>query len=152
MRFLQYINEKYVGSTVGAKSYMFSGGTTEIFVNPSNKEIRDAAWVGNMKGDVRFIADYKHKNLYVFKADTFHVDVSNYLEKEEGISTVDWYNSIWGVANVVGGKLKFDSSDTLGNSNEIVHKDGLKDNWTTKWFTEPLLQSAKSWVNLRTGI
>ena len=145
MKFLTYLHEKYIASVTGDKMYDFMGGPTEVFVNPTNKEIRDAAEQGGeFKGLVRFNADYESKNIYVFKADTFHSDVSGYLNRVGKMKGDNLSSCIWGVAIPSGGKLKFMDSDTAagpgrGNSSHGVYK--MEDDWTVKWFGVPLFQA-----------
>jgi hypothetical protein len=93
MKFLTYIqrlSEEYVDTYVYKGTEYPSGGflkgPVEIFVNPTRKEIKSAAEQPGLPGFVRFIADYKNKNLYVFKAGVFHGNVHGFLESSGGIN------------------------------------------------------------------
>ena len=142
MKFLTYLQEKYIATVTGQKMYDFMGGPTEVFVNPTYKEIRDAAEQGGeFKGLVRFIADYEVKDIYVFKADTFHSNVSDYLNRAGKMKGDNTSSCIWGVAIPFSGKLKFYDSDTAGNERQPVYKYRTEDNWTIKWFGVPLFQA-----------
>jgi hypothetical protein len=150
MKFLNYLQEKYITSVEGQSfGVTFDGGPTEIFVNPSNKEMREAASKssGPWKGMVRFIADLTNKNLYVFKADTLHKDVEKVLVKERLINNAFdvGKDSIWAVAKLISGKLEFESSDSMSyNSFDDYLRLISDDKWTEKYFKPSLLQSIKS--------
>lgn len=155
MKFLNYLEEEYVGTTTGTKvTFKFLGGSTEIFVNPSNKEIRDAMNAGSdfWKGKVRFIADFANKDLYVFKADTLHDDVDLYLRSEGKLKgtiakSEPTTKTIWGVASKgTSGKLLYVGSDTLGSKDKVLE---LNDEWTSKWFDEPIIQAYKRMVHMK---
>jgi len=154
MKFLEYlkiINEEYVGSVKGEfVTDTFIGGQSEVFKNPSLKEMREAATSGqsHWKGFVRFIADFKNQNLYVFKADTLHIDVAKMLKKEENVDLLQTLNEtcLWGVAELVRGKLEYRGSDTAQEQAINVIYNNTKqigDKWTTRWFSKPFFSYPK---------
>lgn len=88
----------------------FIGGHTEIFKNPSKKEITDLIRNSGV-GAIRYYADLANQDLYIWKADTVHYMGFDELRKE-GIE-IDGRNIIQGVAIVKAGKLaKAYKSDT----------------------------------------
>jgi hypothetical protein len=152
MKFKRFLDEEYVGSVDGDKGWKFSGGYTEIFKNPTPKEMVDAANASkSFKGLVRFIIDYKKKNIFVFKGDTFHVDVFDFLKKEGEISNSDWcsrlsMDMIWASGYVDSGKIRYDSSDSYNYFkqwfSEIPDKN---DSWTKRWFGIPFFENYKKY-------
>jgi hypothetical protein len=143
MRFKQYIDEAYV--TMGRCSYY--GTTFPIFVNPSPKEIRDAA-VNN--GSVRYCVALKEKDIFVWNMDMTHADASGYMEYEKVVHK-DAYPGgrgyIWGVADIVGGKLVDDPSEAGGYYKNFVRFNGIDkitNDWTVKYFNPPLLDTMKA--------
>jgi hypothetical protein len=142
MRFITYLQEEYIGSIEGVGfGPTFKGGHAEIFMNPTNKEIRDAAnqSSGPWKNMVRFIADFTNKDLYVFKADTLHVNVEQELKSMGKMENgeLNW-NTIWAVAEVKSGKLSYYSSDNLHYTSHVLTMD---DAWTSKWFIKPIIKA-----------
>ena len=135
------ISEEYVGSVIGNRGFMFKGGQTEVFMNPTLKEMKDASKASKGIPDhVRFIADFKNKNLFVFKADTFHVDVDSFL-REKGIELGGHRtDTVWCVGNITKGKLDYVSTDNTYENASVMKMD---DTWTSKWFNTPLLQSIR---------
>ena len=63
MRLLQYLTEKYYDSV--------SGGT-EIFTNPSKRDMKEMEAVYGY----RFFIDFRKKTIYMFEANTYHRDVT----------------------------------------------------------------------------
>lgn len=143
MRFAKYLQEEYVaGLDLGTKGFMFRAGYTEIFRNPSNKEIRYAIKDSKRIPDrLRFILDFNKKCIYVFRADIFHIDVSDYLKDENEIATEK--KCFWGTAAMGRGnaKLQFDGSDEVGP----FDPRGTNDKWTEKWFGRRLSDILKDW-------
>jgi len=129
MRFVQYLREEY--------AFMADGAT--IFVNPSAKEIAE------LKDNyVRCIADFKHKNLYVFEHTTIHSQVFRKLESEGIITDWSWndvknqYCSLCTAKWMGGKRLKFYRSDT-----GVFYYDGkLDDLLNSKW-----MQMSDDWLN-----
>lgn len=150
MRLLQYLQEEYLG-LAKLKKYPyadFPGGDTEIFKNPSTKEMKEVSGTsGAFKGMVGFIADMKAKNLYIFQAGTFHIDVFNYLCTQNEINSPREF-CIWGVAEVKN-KLLFHDSDTIAENKDMI-KSNIDDKWTEKYFTESLIKEVRkiaSWLS-----
>ncbi len=52
------------------------GGTNEIFVNPTSREIREIKKVS--RGNLRFIADKKNKKVYIFPVRSLHKTTWDY--------------------------------------------------------------------------
>jgi hypothetical protein len=147
------LKEEYVGSVdtaaVGSLSF---GGFTEIFKNPTPKEIKsiDAHTSERYKGMVRFIADYTQKCVFVFKCNMFHLTIHKYLEKIDELKYSSNLNDainrdfIWGSAKVKSnGKMEYDYSDTVNIFEGLFKDKNVDDNWTKKWFTEPLITAIK---------
>jgi hypothetical protein len=147
MKFKKFLDEEYVGYTSGEEVGSFSGGYTEIFKNPTPKEMIDAANASkSFRGLVRFIADLKHRNIFVFKGDTFHNDVSMFLETEGEYS--DEYTAVWGTGTIKNGKIKYEGSDTFGYKILIEYiKMGINFDWTKKYFGRSLLDILKEFYS-----
>jgi|WetSurMetagenome_2_1015567.scaffolds.fasta_scaffold01454_5 hypothetical protein len=142
MKFLKYLNEEYLCGFELKKysSEKFSCGYTEVFKNPSSKEMREVSklcwdWWPNR---LRFIADLKKKNLFIFKADSFHDDVSQELVTIGEIKNPEL--CIRAVARVNASKLHFESIDEM---ERIKLFNNYNDTWTKKYFDEQLSLSCK---------
>lgn len=118
----------------------FPCGYTEIFKNPSSAEMREVAKLSKdfWPNKLRFIADLKRKNLFIFKAGIFHVDVSEKLREIGEIKHTGL--CIWAVASVKGTKLHFEEADETGRF-ELFNNHN--DSWTKKYFDEQLSLSCK---------
>lgn len=104
MKFKQYLDEEYVTSfTAKIHSKNFEGGHTEIFKNPSKKEINDLIKSSGINA-IRYWADLPNQDLYVWKADTVHYMVFDQLRKE-GIE-IDGKATVQGTAVFKNGKLE----------------------------------------------
>lgn len=150
MKFQQYLEEEYVGSFDASEKDKplgkFTLGYTEIFKNPSMKEIKSAMetspWFDNIKTAVRFICDFGFDNLYIFKPTTYHSNVANYLTKEKILNNArPSGNIVWGEAELKNGKLVYLSSDANHNIPLIIKNFQGKDKWTEKWFKPSLVTS-----------
>jgi hypothetical protein len=129
------VTEEYHGFV---KSNM-DGKNVEVFINPSKKEMKAAADHDDntMKPYVRFIADYEHKKLYIWRANCNHHVIDTGLEID---STAN--NSIWGVAEVKEGRMNFLSSDDAALSKTLPKfREKWKDDdeWTKSFFGKKLL-------------
>jgi hypothetical protein len=126
MRLKQYLNEEYLKMV--KIRYLSSHDVTEIFKNPSIKELRE---VGPY--DIRFIADNKKKILYVWDGDkALHYEISTHLP----ISLNDEYPDILTgtIENKGGNKFEIEYSDDFESdvpSQFIENIKTLKD--TIKW-------------------
>lgn len=133
------LREAYEGSIVSN----MDGKYVEVFVNPTKKEMRDAAQDENntMKPFVRFIADYKRKKLWIWRANCNH----QVIDTDLGLDTTA-NDSLWGVAEFKDGNLNFLSSDDAALSKSFPRfrekwKD--EDEWIKAYFGQKLLTGEK---------
>jgi len=69
MKFLKYLQEEFVTSFKSE----YGGMYTEVFVNPSSKEMKAACESGVISNNFfRFTAMYNSKKLYIFNPDVIH--------------------------------------------------------------------------------
>ena len=115
MRYIQYLNEYYVGRD---KHYGY-----EVFVNPSPKEM-------NSYEDIRFIADSKTKKFFVSSLLLFHEDFVQFLTTEGQLKTTRF--CFMGSGEVNQGKIIF--SGYAQDYPTLV--GGPKFAWAKKYFTE----------------
>lgn len=126
------ISESYSFKELLREEFVTADENFEIFVNPSPKEIRDAA---DGKREIRFIADNKNHKLYVFNVNLLHgIALGKIMRKDYG------HHMIRGTAIIANGKWSMDSSDfieglmylTKGNDEAA---DKLKEilSFDTKW-------------------
>lgn len=83
-----------------------NNGYNEIYVNPTKREMRD---IQNAQGELRFIADKKKKNVYVFPVNAYH--------------RATWNDHI---AKELGDSRKMYADDTLFGG---AIEDGVVENW-----------------------
>ena len=134
-----YLKETYEDSITSN----MDGKPVEVFVNPSKKEMREAAnnEFNTMTPFVRFIADYKRKRLYIWRANCNHQVIDTGL----GLDTTA-LDSLWGVAEFKGGQLNFLSSDDAALSKSLPkfrEKWKNEDDWTKPYFGQKLLTGEK---------
>jgi hypothetical protein len=134
-----YLKEDYEDSIISN----MDGKPVEIFVNPSKREMRDAAnnEFNTMKPYVRFIAHYGKNKLYIWRANCNHHVIDTGL----GLNT-NANDSLWGVAEFKDGKLNFLSSDDSALSKTLPKfRNKWKDNddWTKPYFGQKLLTGEK---------
>jgi hypothetical protein len=146
MKFKKYLKEEYYKTVNAGKQYYdFSNGNTEVFVNPSNKEIRDIIKISKFGKYLRFIISMEDKKLFIFKDDTFHSFLSRRINKGDQ-PTVD---NFWGSAEFSNGKLDFYDTDA-GGLLPFYQKWHGKDDWTTQYFNEPITDQLNSyWKQVR---
>ncbi len=102
MNNIDLLIEKYIGRCPGMGG-SYKSMSVEVFKNPSAKEMREVAEDGRL----RFIADVRKKNLYVWRYDgSYHCDVDEKYVKG------DYDEDIWGVMKHAGGKWIMTRSDT----------------------------------------
>jgi hypothetical protein len=140
LRFINYLNEAY--ATTGRSFY---GAGFPIFINPSSKEIKEAS---GSDGYLRYCVDLNNKNIFVWDYQMTHVDASGYMEHDKlvsGDSYPDKKGYIWGVADVVRGKL-VDSPENGYYKNYIKFHgiDKIAKDWTGKYFNPSLLDTMKA--------
>ena len=149
MKFKQYLEEEYLGQMEG---YFWNNNTSSIFKNPSKKELKECGT------DIRFIVDFKNKNLYTWNGGVLiHNEVAKWLSNEgelesSGLGSHSWWNWYYaGIAKLSMGKLKFfRHSDYLENGQYGIDLNDSewideKETWTKTWFTESLIDSIKEY-------
>ena len=112
MKFIEYLKEEYCASKE------IVGTPVTVFVNPTSVEITQ---VGGKKVPIRFIADSKEKNLYIWNGDiAIHIDIFDLLEKKGEIKKSELADIFWrdsnfltGIAWAKSGKMDFFVSDQL---------------------------------------
>lgn len=137
MRLQYYLNDEYSGRFKGRW-----GDSTEIFVNPSKSEIRDAS----KNGIVRFFAYNKTKKFYVWNPEVLHgevvkdhIDISGWNGNMED----DYFLkglTLQGTAKIIGGKLQFYDSDVIDfhigktmEFSDFLEMLQSKWKWVNKW-------------------
>lgn len=134
MRFLDYLQEEYIGMFKGNH---FRPVSTTIFCNPSNKELQEL-------DDVRFILDKKKEKIYVWDSELVHYEAAIQLKKLGLISvskmdsTKFWQLYYAGVGHVQGNKIRWraDSDYRIEFSSDFIFKEfeSIPDlEWTDKW-------------------
>jgi hypothetical protein len=126
MKFLTYLQEEWA-----------TGEDEEvIYINPSAKEVTLTGKLSD--GYVRFIADFKNKNLYIFSSWMYHSRAEfklTHLEDDTIYAT--------GVAKTVNGKLHFYRSDVgtfwMQSRKDLKFVESWKwpkmdDSWLNRWF------------------
>jgi len=131
MRKIRRFHEKFVGAKV---PYYDAAAYYEIFINPSSKEMLEAADKFNM---LRFIMDSSTKSFYAFSEELVHLEAAEeiYGSSRELESLEKAHKLILGSAELKVGKLNFVDSDW----EHPTKKQKLMD-WT--W--------AERWINLET--
>jgi len=84
MRFEQYLNEKYIGTY---------HEITEVFLNPSKRELKDAIAVTGY--GYRFMVDFKKKEFYAWTDRIFHDHIMTWLRDEQGRNYLPDFHSYW---------------------------------------------------------
>ncbi len=149
MRLYRYLTEKWKRSFKDRDSFgKLSGLTIEVFVNPSKSEFRDAsdnAGFDIQKGNyVRFFADMKRKQVYVWNPNSIHSDT--WKEIGDGRKFGD-PTLLSGVAEMKGGKWVFTDSDE-GVRRNLMSFDIEEWEWANKWIrvTEYLEDYRDKWL------
>ncbi len=148
MRLYRYLTEKWVKSFKDRDSFgRIQDDIIEVFVNPTKREFRDAS--GNASFDiqkgkyVRFFADMKRKQIFVWNPNTIHSDT--WKEIGDGRKFGD-PTLLSGVAEMKGGKWTFTESDegVRRNFKEFNVEDW---EWANKWInvTDYLQRFKKAW-------
>lgn len=106
---IELLIEKYLGRVPGMGGY-YKKTTAEIFINPSQKEMREAA--SNKR--LRFIAYAPKKELYVWCYDgSLHSDVWDTYIKNDCEDYLGDIKAIWGIIKFIGGNWIMTRSDVL---------------------------------------
>lgn len=125
-RLKHYLNEKYIGrvKTKYSKS-------SEIFVNPSFKEMREVG------PEIRFIADSRDKKLYVWNIySVLHFDAWLYIKPTEDDNSLAMKGTIFeGEAQQSGGSFTVINSNILNTwyDTKMVRKLQQKFKWVNKY-------------------
>jgi hypothetical protein len=149
MRLYRYLTEKWIKSFKDRDSFgRVRDDIVEVFVNPTKREFRDAS--GNASFDiqkgnyVRFFADMKRKQIFVWNPNAIHNDV--WKEIGDGRRFGD-ETLLSGVAEMKGGKWVFTDSDE-GVRRNLMSFDIEEWEWANKWIrvTEYLEDYKKKWL------
>jgi hypothetical protein len=117
------IKEEYYGSVKDAMALdKWKGGYTEVFKNPTLKEIRDIIKDSGIKS-IRFFIDFVKKDIYCWKADTIHNEVNNLLLKNDVY--LEWKNHIRGSALIKDGKLRLENVSDWYDNKKTIYMDGI---------------------------
>lgn len=126
MRLLRYLQEKYLARI----------GTSEIFVNPSKKDITDLQKVDNM---VRFFIDPEKGKVYAWQSGYIHSDVMDQLKVDNrGWSYETIHKYITGHGRIRSGKIVMLGSDEIDYQLKQAIRGGrqaleLIDKWRWIW-------------------
>ena len=138
MRFFRYLNEDYLCRIESP----YDGDSFEVFVNPSSKELRDAS--NNGKDEVRFLADFQYKKLYIWHSDYTHADFLIDLPRKYKIGDPEKVSM--GLAALRGNKLEFTQPDGEAQVRGQIWPR-MNDKWLSKWFIEPYVATYKDYVD-----
>ena len=146
MKFLSYLSEEWVIST---KNF---NRVVDIFVNPSSskefKDMEEQSW----GGQVRFIADFKKKKLYVWSSELIHYDATrelahqNLLQHDHMEKLLNY--CCFGIGIILGKKIVFEEFYDGATQKQLKNKAWRRkdDKWLSKWFTEPFLKTAEKLI------
>jgi hypothetical protein len=152
MRFNDYLKEEYTSRADDGY-----GGSYEIFMNPTIKEIK-----GIKDAYLRCVVDFEKKDLYVFSHFLIHANAMKTLERVRNLHS--WTDGNWtdlksdsnnnyafcSVKLTSSGKLEFYRTDTGAafyrkmppeNFSHIFKWMQMDDKWLNKWFTEPFIET-----------
>lgn len=116
-------------------AYDSYAGYHEIFVNPTKREMKD---IMDKHKNLRFIADKKKKNVYVFPVDAFHARTWNdYISKETNDS-----RKMYGDGTLFGGALENGQVENWGFRDRLYKPEILAEwvlnpeewKFAQKWF------------------
>ncbi len=148
MRLYRYLTEKWIKSFKDRDSFgRIQDKVIEVFVNPSKSEFRDAAGSADfdaIKGKyVRFFADMKRKQVYIWNPESIHGDT--WKEIGDGRQFGD-PTLLSGVAELKKGKCVFTESDE-GVRRNFKGFDVEDWEWANKWIniTDYLQRFKKAW-------
>jgi len=145
MKFLSYINEEWVTSVKQYKRL------SNIFVNPNSKELKEIekkSW----GGQVRFLADFKEKKLYVWSSELIHYTAIVALADENLLSSEDFdivaKYCVPGIGIIIGNKIKFEEFYDGATQRQLKNVVWRKkdDKWLSRNFTEPFLKTAEKLI------
>jgi hypothetical protein len=133
-------------------------GNVEIFIDPSPRELREIADLGD--NYVRFMLNYDTKHLYAWDTNFLHEDVIGILEKSDAIPTKNIYFNpskyqyCFSYGELIGGKIRINRTDSryYDDKNLKYAKmaiDELDDDWNKKWFVTPPLEVLQTLYDVR---
>lgn len=143
------IKEEYVSAVFGTHFGTKTKGM--MFVNPSPKDLRQLE--SSMKfNDVRYIINFKTKNIFVWPANITHYEAAEVLQNmkylgdtgynpDRGIGRPEfWDDHFAGIGDVERGKIVFTGySDTMRDTPDPNGWIGEKQEWLNKYFSEPFI-------------
>jgi len=134
MRFEQYLQEKYIGSTKSSFS-----GVCSVYANPTKIELGFAHEEADFTA-IRFIADNLNKKVFVWQSGFIHHEIwNNFLSKTFAKGRNKYYTKasdlLPGTATKKGSKFVMFTSDEINHKNsvgDVEWIDGIVDiDW--KW-------------------
>lgn len=128
MTTIDLLVEKYM------MGFKFRGTVQDVFVNPTKKELAE------MGGMYRFIADAKHKKIYVFRHNVFHNDVWERLKKE-----LKDPRYIYQAYDLFGGSVESNRVFNWGVTDNLYDADVL-DYWLEDGIE--MFKWSKKWVDI----
>ena len=147
MRFEQYLQEKYVGSTKASRGH---GGACSIYVNPTKMELGFAHEESNFIA-IRFIADNLNKKVFVWSFNFIHVDIwDNFLVKTFGKGRNKYFKAsdlLPGTATKKGSKFVMDDSDEILHQQHVGTLDWIDGILDIDWKWADKYVEVTPWVN-----
>ncbi|MFA5025079.1 MAG: hypothetical protein WC503_01030 [Candidatus Shapirobacteria bacterium] len=146
MKFLNYLSEEWVTSVKNFKR------VSDIFVNPNSKELKEIerkSW----GGQVRFLADFKEKKLYVWSSELIHYLAIVALADENLLSSEDFdlvgKYCVPGIGVIIGNKIKFEEFYDGATQRQLKNVDWRKKDgkWLDRNFIEPFLKTAEKLIS-----
>jgi hypothetical protein len=135
MKFINYLTEEYAGVI---KSW---GTNVTVFCNPDSKEIAEMG--KSDYHDIRFIIDFKNKNLFAW-VGTIHKEIYDFLVKKHEIVGKGRYDSLdasnfyfFGLGQMTGKKIEYLYSHVLQTQELQKFKWlGSDLSWLLTYFTD----------------
>ena len=147
---ISILPEDYVCKVTG--SHWGNNQTGELFQNPTPKELRSFG----KEADVRFIINFKTKDIFVWPGNIVHYEVAVPLYNMKLISSIEAFgmgnnfgNGFWedhfaGIGELKGGKIEYTGySDTYDDTPDLDGWIGKDQKWLDKYFTEPFIKSVR---------
>ena len=131
MRYLQYLNEYYIGVVKGIRGVLTPQFGFLMFANPTPKELIEFS--NQLKNEgfsmVRFIISDESKKVYVSSAGMYHPIFFKWLKKESLVSNLK--DCLAGSGTIFGGRIEID-----GLSVELPDPKKMERFiWASKYFT-----------------
>jgi len=146
MRFEQYLQEKYMGSTKSRH-----GDLCSVYVNPTKMELGFAHEENNFIA-IRFIADNLNKKVFVWSFNFIHVDIwDNFLVKTFGKGRNKYFTKasdlLPGTATKKGSKFVMDDSDEILHQQHVGTLDWIDGILDIDWKWADKYVEVTPWVN-----